>query len=262
MTFEKKCVVCGKAFTTEIANRNTCCEGCAATRAQTLQNERRRGVHEVRTAVCVVCGKKFVVRHNTGSICSKACKRKRNREYRKTYRTTHPIKRLLKKCAVCGHEFDPKSNHQLYCSHECRLSVAREHERKYRNAHPDKCRAYHRKYKRTAAGKASSRRYFLSHKEKFARRSRTYYWKNHEEVIKKQSERQRARLSKGRSDLENGVVSKESLYYIKSRIRAEKYRKDNLEKWAGYQKRYRYRKGAEIANGEIDAAWRSVGIFD
>lgn len=76
---KKKCVICGKLFTTELDRIVCCSDEC---KHEKKKADARRWYHEnvhekvEQEKICLVCGKKFTTNRSTQKCCSKECSKK------------------------------------------------------------------------------------------------------------------------------------------------------------------------------------------
>lgn len=94
---ERKCIVCGKSFTTKRA-RNFCCSGkCEYERRKDRTKHTEEIVYTPPKLVCVICGEEFEKTYARQICCSPECSKKRHNELTKSYRKEANEKAVKKK---------------------------------------------------------------------------------------------------------------------------------------------------------------------
>lgn len=124
----KKCVVCGKVFTTNRTRQMTCSDKCslirrsereAQYRAKTTP-ENKEPKKKNREETCRQCGKVFVTTNHNQKYCSVECRDKAYKE--KPYK---PLGTRVFECEFCGDLFESDTKRR-FCTPECRLKYERE----------------------------------------------------------------------------------------------------------------------------------------
>ena len=125
----KKCVICGKEFTTSRRRQICCSPDCTRRNSinSTYENYKKKLKPEVEK-VCAICGKEFKTRYSGKKYCSKICRNvncniaRRKPRVEKQERKKHAEKPNLlpKTCLNCKKVFVGNSPRQIYCSATCR----------------------------------------------------------------------------------------------------------------------------------------------
>jgi 5-methylcytosine-specific restriction endonuclease McrA len=117
LVYFKKCVVCGKQFTTRYNFNIVCSEKCKKKKQQVLMFKRNKNLKIIKTRVCKECGKLFIPEYGDkrNNYCSKKCSRRLNgrigkasrrvRKHANGYEAFDPFdvfKRDGWRCQLCG----------------------------------------------------------------------------------------------------------------------------------------------------------------
>ena len=182
-----------------------------------------RGPHEV---VCVICRKRFLTTHPNRKTCSPACSAELTKATRRARLSRPDVRernRMLERLRRIENDKDPEKR-------EARLAKIREKNHRSGRSHPKKP---------------------------------LFPEEHHQQVRRAASDRWYKKVyTKGRSDYMSGLITKEAISYAKIRARVDQWRTDNPERVAATRRKSCAKSELLNANGEIDAAWRSVGIFD
>ena len=113
----KKCVTCGKIFSTDRAEQAKCEDCLAASRSTTLS-----------TRTCHTCGANFIGGPRA-SYCP-TCRAERQKAQKQKYRATGFSRHLgdIDNCVICGGEYVIQSGLQKYCP-KCAPDAVREIDR-------------------------------------------------------------------------------------------------------------------------------------
>ena len=113
----KKCITCGKIFSTDRAEQAKCDDCLAASRSTTL-----------RTRTCHTCGANFIGGPRA-SYCP-TCRAEREKVRKQKYRSTGFSRHLgdIDNCVICGGEYVIQSGLQKYCP-KCAPDAVREIDR-------------------------------------------------------------------------------------------------------------------------------------
>lgn len=112
----KKCVVCGREFTS-YRNRQLCCSPtCSKKRKH--QKDGRNKPTEYR--ICDYCGQTYEVRHPSQRFCSWECGKAYQRSaFTAAYRDQNGLSLQTKTCPTCGKNFETMRTDKIYCSEDC-----------------------------------------------------------------------------------------------------------------------------------------------
>lgn len=126
--YVKKCVACGKMFTTSKSNKITCSQKCADIRRSEREAQYRLNSKtessvlrkkEIRTETCKYCGKEFTTDNHRQKYCTVECRDKAYKEKR-----FKPLGTRVFECEFCGELFEADSKRR-FCTPECRLKYER-----------------------------------------------------------------------------------------------------------------------------------------
>lgn len=125
--FVRKCIVCGKMFTSENKHQMTCTDKCSLIRRSEREAQYRlktKAKNKVpskknRLATCEHCGKEFVTTNHNQKYCSVECRQKAYKE--KPYK---PLGTRVFECEFCGELFEADIKRK-FCTPECRLKYER-----------------------------------------------------------------------------------------------------------------------------------------
>ena len=118
----KKCVVCGKVFTTNRTRQITCSDKCSLIRRSEREAqyrlkttpENKEPKKKNREETCGQCGKVFVTTNHNQKYCSVECRDKAYKE--KPYK---PLGTRVFECEFCGELFEADAKRR-FCTPECR----------------------------------------------------------------------------------------------------------------------------------------------
>lgn len=129
--YEKKCVICGKEFSTKYFNQKVCSVKCR-TRLKADNSARcyAKKTKQPRTAVCPICGKQFTVLQGRMTMyCSDECRNiAKRRCLTKAYRKRVGFAKKVDgqhECPICGKLFNAgeswalKIGNRYVCSWKC-----------------------------------------------------------------------------------------------------------------------------------------------
>lgn len=134
--YVRKCIICGKMFTTNRSTQKTCSEKCSLIRKSEreeqyrlktkLKNNAQNNVSKKkkeRQETCKYCGKEFTSTHNSQKYCTVECRDKARHNKRLGTRVFE--------CEFCGELFEADAKRR-FCTVECRRKAesARKKKRK------------------------------------------------------------------------------------------------------------------------------------
>lgn len=124
--YVRKCIECGKYFTTPSARLKICSDKCQRLRSAKRNKEHYKTVSAQKTKikysrnettkVCIQCGKDFTTLHNSRKYCSEECRIKANKK--------SPLGRRTFTCEFCGESFEADAKRK-FCCIECRQGAER-----------------------------------------------------------------------------------------------------------------------------------------
>ena len=205
--------------------------------------------HEV---MCVVCGKKFLTTHGLKKTCSAECSRilsaqRSNRRYHAMMATMTPEEHDAWKAKG-------RSRYKRYISNPSvrkRINAVARSRRIDNDKDPEKREA--RLAKRRNQAYKSGR----SHPPKPRLPE-----EHHRQVRRQACDRWYKKVyTKGKSDFDAGLMTTEAIYYARLRSRIDDWRDENPDKVERARRKCRLNRELKDANGTIDAAWVSVGVF-
>lgn len=249
MVYEKKCVVCGKKFTTNRSLQICCSSECSSSRnkEKDRNSEARRrvfGKRSFKKRLCPFCGLWFVPKHYNQRFC---CHDHQQRSLLIQDRTTT--------CRVCGKVFEFHHTRKELCSEECRSKQRSANAAGWKKRNPERSKAIQRACEARRPKRPDNRT-----KEENAARAKAYYHEKAKDprFLKRMSEKTKSYRKRGLLDFLADVDSKASRWYMRACERSSAWARDN---------RYRIsRKEADKkladANGNNAAIWLSLGIYE
>ena len=191
MVYEKKCVVCGKTFTTTVSNKITCCKRCNGVRRNEMGRKRRGNVmDEVKT--CIICGKPFRRTRWQQKCCSDECSRENLRRWHRAYNKLDYVKsarseeRFRKRLSETPEQREERlrKHRERYYGTEEQKRKRREQSRMYRLQNPEKV-------------KLTVARYAAAHQDEIREWRKGYVKRKSNEI----NARSRAYRARGKNDL-------------------------------------------------------------
>jgi len=128
--YVKKCIICGKRFTTHKSTQKTCSDKCSVIRrsererqyriAKKIANsEQNRAQNKKGKQVfCAQCGKEFTTTHPTQKYCTLEC---RDKAYKSRDKR---LGRRVFECEFCNKLFEADAKRR-FCTPECRRKAER-----------------------------------------------------------------------------------------------------------------------------------------
>ena len=125
--YVRKCIICGKMFTTNRNTQKTCSEKCGLIRKSEREMQYRlktKPENKVirkknRQATCEYCGKEFKTTNHNQKYCSAEC---RDQAYKT--RPSKPLGTRVFECEFCGELFKADAKRR-FCTVECRRKAER-----------------------------------------------------------------------------------------------------------------------------------------
>ena len=126
--YVRKCIICGKMFTTNRNIQKTCSEKCSEIRrnereaqyriARKIANSEQNRIRKKkeRQETCEYCGKEFTTTHNSQKYCTVECRDKARHNKRLGTRVFE--------CEFCGELFEADAKRR-FCTVECRRKAER-----------------------------------------------------------------------------------------------------------------------------------------
>lgn len=170
----KKCIYCGKEFSTQKSWQKFCCAKCR-------EDNRKKNNKKQYIKVCKNCGEEFTTNLDFKKYCSKECRLKA-RKLRNNAKPKLKKNKSQAYCVFCGKLFYKNRANQKCCSQECCSEYKKIYRKKYNQEHALELKEYRERNKNKA--KEYSKKYRKDN-QAYLRKKRKEYEKTHKEQIKK-----------------------------------------------------------------------------